>query len=193
MPDSQGGGAHGGGSRAVGRTVSPNTGHEASRDRGQHERWVTMPETVSDLQAASVMLKGLTASNIINRIYRPAAGDTVLIHAAASGVGLLLTQWCKHYGASVIGTVGNEAKAQIARDHGLDHAIRYRETDFVQAVQANIPEGVRPVLEAAGTDKLHPPTDFPAPLGTPVKPGAPPGNNVMIELDHLQIGDQVFE
>ena len=65
----------------------------------------------TDQQAVALMLKGLTASSIVNRIYRPKPGDTILIHAAASGVGLLLAQWSKHLGAAVIGTVGNANKA----------------------------------------------------------------------------------
>ena len=72
------------------------------------------PDAISDIQAAALLLKGLTASSIVNRIFRPKAGDTILIHAAASGVGLLLIQWSKHLGATVIGTVGNTQKAGVA-------------------------------------------------------------------------------
>src|SRR5699024_6701376 len=97
-------------------------------------------DSVSDIQAAALMLKGLTAASIVNRVYQPKPGDTILIHAAASGVGLLLVQWSKHYGATVIGTVGNATKAHLAEEHGCDHAILYRQEDFVSAVKRVVPQ-----------------------------------------------------
>ena len=171
----------------VGSNFFAKTGAYAQQRNVPAERLVKLPDNVSDMQAASVMLKGLTASNIINRIYRPAAGDTVLIHAAASGVGLLLTQWCKHHGASVIGTLGNEAKAQIARDHGLDHAILYRETDFVQAVKAIIPGGVRAVLDGVGKDTFIPSMDCTAPFGTLVNYGNASGHVPPVDIMLLSL------
>ena len=90
-----------------------------------------------------MMVKGFTASLIINRIFRPKPGDAVLIHAAASGVGLILCQWSKHLGATVIGTVGSHEKAKLAQAHGCDHAVLYREVDFVEAVRELAPGGRR--------------------------------------------------
>jgi NADPH2:quinone reductase len=83
---------------------------------------VRLPDGISDQQAAALLLKGLTASLVINRIYKPKPGDTILVHAAASGVGLLLCQWAKHLGATVLGTVGNAEKAELVRAKGV-HAV----------------------------------------------------------------------
>src|SRR5215471_11197024 len=97
---------------------------------------IRLPREVSDRQAAALLVKGLTASTIVNHIFRPRPGQTILIHAAASGVALVLCQWCKHLGATVIGTVGSPEKARVAATHGCDHAILYRDTDFVVKVKA---------------------------------------------------------
>ena len=171
----------------VGSNFFAKTGAYARERNVPAERLVKLPDTVTDLQAASVMLKGLTASNIVNKIYRPEKGDTVLIHAAASGVGLLLTQWCKHYGATVIGTVGNAAKAGIAREHGLDHAVLYRETDFVAAVKAIIPQGVRAVLDGVGKDTFIPSMDCTAPFGTLVNYGNASGHVPPVDIMLLSL------
>src|SRR5271170_7577031 len=84
---------------------------------------IALSAGIAERQAAALMLKGLTASCIINRIYRPKPGDAILVHAAASGVGIILTQWAKHLGATVIGTVGSPDKARVAASHGCDHPI----------------------------------------------------------------------
>lgn len=115
-------------------------------------RLIPLPAGISELQAAALMVKGLTASLIINRVFRPKVGDVVLIHAAASGVGLLLTQWAKHLGATVIGTVGSPEKARLAASHGCDHPILYREVDFVAAVKERAPEGVAAVFDGVGKE-----------------------------------------
>ena len=83
------------------------------------ERLVKVPKGISDEQAAALMLKGLTAQFLIRRTYRVARGDTILVHAAAGGVGLILCQWAKALGATVIGVVGSEAKAEIAQEARL--------------------------------------------------------------------------
>ena len=81
-----------------------------------------------------MMLKGMTTQYLIRQTYVVKAGDTILIHAAAGGVGLILSQWAKHLGATVIGTVGSKEKAEIARAHGCDHVILYKEEDFAARV-----------------------------------------------------------
>lgn len=96
---------------------------------------VKLPDDISDETAAAMMLKGLTAQYLLRRTYRVKAGDTVLIQAAAGGVGLIASQWAKHLGATVIGTVGSKDKAELARAHGCDHVILYREEDFVARVK----------------------------------------------------------
>jgi len=102
---------------------------------------IRLSEAVSDQHAAAILVKGLTASSIVNRVFRPQQGQTILIHAAASGVGLLLAQWSKHLGATVIGTVGSAGKTPIARGNGCDHVILYRECDFVSEVRKLAPAG----------------------------------------------------
>jgi NADPH2:quinone reductase len=98
-------------------------------------RLLKLPEAISPRLAAASLLRGLTVQMLLHRVFPMQPGQTVLIHAAAGGVGLILTQWAKRLGATTIGTVGSEDKAQLARAHGLDHAILYRQTDFVAAVR----------------------------------------------------------
>lgn len=101
----------------------------------QADRLVKVPDGISDEQAAAMMLKGMTAEYLVRRTYAVKPGDTVLFHAAAGGVGLLFGQWAKHLGATVIGTAGSPDKMDLARAHGFDHVINYRDTDFVAAVR----------------------------------------------------------
>jgi NADPH:quinone reductase len=120
------------------------------------ERLAPIPAGVSDQQAAAILLKGSTASLIINRLYTPRPGDSVLVHTAAAGVGSILCQWSKHLGATVLGTVGSREKAQIGRRNGCDHVILYRETDFVSEVQKLIPGGLSAVFDGVGLDTFLP-------------------------------------
>jgi NADPH:quinone reductase len=114
---------------------------------------VKVPAGIEDATAAASLLKGMTAEYLARRTYPIQAGDTILVHAAAGGVGLLLTQWAKHLGATVIGTVGTEAKAKLARDHGCDHVVFYRTEDVAERVRA-ITGGARvPVVyDSVGKD-----------------------------------------
>ncbi len=93
-----------------------------------------LPDDISDETAAAMMLKGLTSQYLLRRTYKVQKGDTVLIHAAAGGVGLIACQWAKHLGATVIGTVGSKDKVDLAKAHGCDHVINYRDEDFVARV-----------------------------------------------------------
>jgi NADPH2:quinone reductase len=99
------------------------------------DRLVKLPEGISDEQAASMMLKGMTVQYLIHRTYAVKAGDTVLWHAAAGGVGLIACQWLKALGVTVIGTVGSPEKAKLAKAHGADHVIDYSKEDFVARVK----------------------------------------------------------
>ncbi|HXD44404.1 MAG TPA: quinone oxidoreductase [Pseudolabrys sp.] len=99
------------------------------------ERAVKVPANITYEQAAAMMLKGMTAQYLLNRTFKVGKGMTVLIHAAAGGVGLIACQWAKHLGATVIGTVGSKDKADIARKNGCDHTILYRDEDFVAKVK----------------------------------------------------------
>jgi NADPH2:quinone reductase len=119
------------------------------------ERLLKIPAGVSDRQAAAMLVKGFTAWLIINRLYKPKTGDTILIHGISGGVGLALCEWSRHLGATVIGTVGSHEKAKLVRQHGCNHAILYRETDFVAAVKALQPEGASAVFDGVGKDTFH--------------------------------------
>jgi len=95
---------------------------------------VKLPDKIDEKTAAAAMLKGLTAEYLVNSRYALKAGDTILLHAAAGGTGLILSQWAKHLGATVIGTVGSDEKAKIAAAHGCAHTINYSREDFVARV-----------------------------------------------------------
>jgi NADPH2:quinone reductase len=158
------------------------TGAYAQARNVPAERLIKLPDGLSDRQAAGMMVKGFTASLIVNHIYRPKPGDTILIHAAASGVGLILTQWAKHLGATVIGTVGSPAKAEIVQAHGCDHAILYRQVDFAQAVRKIVPQGVSAVFDGVGKDTFVPSLACVRPLGMLVNYGNASGHPPPIDL-----------
>ncbi len=143
---------------------------------------VRLPEGISEAVAAAFLLKGLTAAMVVNRIYTPKPGDSILIHAAASGVGLLLCQWAKHLGATVIGTVGSPDKAAIATAHGCDHAILYRATDFVAAVKRIVPAGVSAVFDGVGRDTFIPSFDCVRRFGMLVNYGNASGHVPPVDL-----------
>jgi NADPH:quinone reductase len=99
------------------------------------DRAVKLPANISYEQAAAMMLKGMTVEYLLNRTFKVGKGNTVLMHAAAGGVGLILCQWAKHLGATVIGTVGSEEKGALAKKNGCDHTILYRKEDFAAKVK----------------------------------------------------------
>jgi NADPH2:quinone reductase len=112
-----------------------------------------LPDAIDDRAAAAMMLQGLTVQYLIRRLFRVEPGMTVLFHAAAGGVGLIACQWLKHLGATVIGTVGSPEKAELARAHGCDHTILYREEDFVARVkEITGGKGVPVVYDGVGKD-----------------------------------------
>jgi len=146
------------------------------------QRLIKLPPAISDQVGAALMVKGFTASLIINRIYRPKRGDTLLIHTAAGGVGIILCQWSKHLGATVIGTVGSPQKARTAQAHGCDHVILYREVDFVTAVQAIAPRGVAAVFDGVGKDTFIASLDCVRPFGMLVNYGNASGHPPPLDL-----------
>ena len=131
------------------------------------DRLVKIPDSVTDQQAASIMLKGMTAQYLLRRTYAVKAGDTILFHAAAGGVGLILCQWAKHLGANVIGTVGSAEKGELAKAHGCDHIVNYRTEDFVARV-AEITGGKKcaVVYDGVGKDTFLKSLDCIRPRGT---------------------------
>jgi NADPH2:quinone reductase len=99
------------------------------------DRLVRIPASISNETAAAMMLKGMTAQYLLRQVYRIRKGDTILVHAAAGGVGLIMCQWAAALGATVIGTVSSPAKARLARQNGCTHAIDYTRKDFVKEVR----------------------------------------------------------
>ena len=100
------------------------------------DRLVKLPKSISYETAAAMMLKGLTAQYLLRQTYKVKAGDTILVHAAAGGVGLILCQWARALGATIIGTAGSKEKAALAKKAGAKHVILYRDEDFVARVRA---------------------------------------------------------
>jgi NADPH2:quinone reductase len=111
------------------------------------DRLVRVPPEIPDDVAAAVLTKGLTVQALVRRVHAVKAGDTVLVHAAAGGVGLVMVQWLKALGATVIGTVGSDAKAEVARAHGCDHVIVYTREEF--------PRRVREITGGAGVPVVY--------------------------------------
>lgn len=130
------------------------------------DRVVRLPAGLSDEVAASIMLKGMTAQYLLRRTYEVGPETTLLFHAAAGGVGLIACQWAASLGATVIGTVGSDGKALIARAHGCTHVINYREDDYVTMVKAYTKgQGVDVVYDSIGKDTFPASLDCLKPLG----------------------------
>jgi NADPH2:quinone reductase len=120
------------------------------------DRAVRVPDEVSPETAAAVLLKGMTAEFLVRRCHKVEPGQTVLVHAAAGGVGSILVQWAKALGATVIATVGSEAKAALARDHGADHVILYGQEDVAARVaEITGGQGVAVVYDGVGKDTFE--------------------------------------
>ena len=133
--------------------ASPPLGSYAESRLMPAGRLVKLPDSIDDRVAAAMMLKGMTAHYLLRRTFKVGPGTTLLLHAAAGGVGLIACQWAKYLGATVIGTVGSNEKAELACSHGCDHAILYREEDFVPRVrEITEGEGVDVVYDSVGKD-----------------------------------------
>lgn len=121
---------------------------------------IRLPDDISCETAAAMTMRGLTTSYLMRRIYDFKAGDTILLHAAAGGVGLIVSQWAKLLGLTVIGTVSSEAKADIARSHGCDHVINYSHEDVAKQVrELTGGVGVNVVFDSVGKDTFEPSLD----------------------------------
>ncbi len=131
------------------------------------DRLIKLPADIADQTAAAMLLQGMTVQYLIRRTYRVQAGDTILIHAAAGGVGLILCQWASSLGATVIGTVSSRAKADLARAHGCAHPVVTGEADFVAVVKdLTGGEGLPVVYDSVGRDTFFKSLDCLRPLGT---------------------------
>lgn len=130
------------------------------------DRLVIVPESIDLKTAASMMLKGMTAQYLLRRTFRVEAGQTILFHAAAGGVGLIAGQWAKHLGATVIGTAGSPDKIALAKQHGYDHVINYRTENFAERVrELTNGAGVDVVYDSVGRDTYMGSLDVLKPLG----------------------------
>ncbi len=157
------------------------------------DRLVTFPESISPRQAAAMMLQGMTARYLLRGCYDVKAGDTVLIHAAAGGVGSIVCQWADHLGATVIGTVGSEKKAEIARSNGCHHPIRYAEEDFVARVREITGDrGVDVVYDSVGQATFMQSLDCLRPMGTMVTFGQASGPVQPLDLGLLAAKGSLF-
>jgi NADPH2:quinone reductase len=136
------------------------------------DRVVKIPDGVSDRLAAAAMLKGLTAQFLLRRTYKVRKGDTVVVHAAAGGVGLIVSQWARDLGATVIGVVGSDAKATIAREHGCHHALLRGRDDLAARVrELTGGAGAQVVYDSVGKDTFFASLDCLRPLGMMVSYG----------------------
>ena len=138
---------------------------------------VPVPDAIADDVACAMMLKGLTAQYLLRQTFHVKQGQTVLVHAAAGGVGLIACQWAKHLGATVIGTVSSDKKAALAKAHGCDHPIIYTRDDFVAATkELTGGQGVEVVYDSVGKDTFLKSLDCLKKRGTLVSFGQSSGN-----------------
>ena len=156
-------------------------------------RLVKLPDEIDDRLAAAMMLQGMTVQYLIRRTHQVKAGDTVLFHAAAGGVGLIACQWLKALGATVIGTVGSDAKAELAKAHGCDHAIVYTRDNFVERVkEITGGEGVPVVYDSVGRDTWEGSLDCLAQFGLMVSFGNASGPVPPVNLGVLSAKGSLF-
>ena len=157
------------------------------------ERAVKLPDSITYEQAAAMMLKGMTAQYLLRRTYNVKKGDTILVHAAAGGVGVILCQWGNALGATVIGTVGDEAKAKIAKDNGAHHTILYNKEDFAEKVK-EITGGklCNVVYDGIGKTTFPKSLDCIAPLGTFASFGSASGQIEAFNINILQTKGSLF-
>lgn len=156
-------------------------------------RLVQLPGEISSRQAAAMMLQGMTARYLLHGCYAVKAGDVILIHAAAGGVGSIVCQWAKHLGAVVIGTVGSEEKAEQARGNGCDHPILYRTEDFVARVkEITGGRGVDVVYDSVGQATFMKSLDCLRPMGMMVSFGQSSGKIDPLDLGVLSAKGSLF-
>lgn len=157
------------------------------------DRLVPLPEGISDQQAAGMMLQGMTAQYLLRATYRVQPGDTILVHAAAGAVGLILCQWAKHLGVTVIGTVSTDEKAALAKAHGCEHPIIYTREDFPARVkEITGGQGVPVVYDGVGKTTFLPSLDCLRPRGVMVLFGAASGPPAPLDLGLLSAKGSLY-
>jgi len=173
--------------------ASPRQGAYAEKRLIPAAELVPLPDSISYDIAAAIMIKGMTAQYLLRRTHRVKKGETILVHAAAGGVGLILCQWAKHLGAHVIGTVGSEEKAALAVRHGCDHPILYRKENFPQRVrEITRGEGVAVVYDSVGKDSFQGSLDCLKPFGKMVSFGQSSGRVPPFEILDLMNKGSLF-
>jgi NADPH2:quinone reductase len=157
------------------------------------DKLVKIPDGVDDKTAAAMMLKGLTAQYLLRRTYKVQKDDNILIHAASGGVGMILSQWAKHLGANVIGTVGSPQKATVAKAHGCDHTILYRIENFAARVKDFTKgKGVAVVYDGVGKDTFMGSLDCLSRLGMMVSYGNASGTVPPFDIGILNQKGSLF-
>ena len=172
---------------AVGDRVAyaaPPVGSYAEERLMPADKVVKVPAGIDSRQAAAMMLQGMTVEYLLRRTRPVRSGDTILFHAAAGGVGLIACQWAKHLGATVIGTVGSDEKAELARAHGCDHPIVYTRESFTERVrELTNGAGVPVIYDAVGRDTFEGSLDCLRPRGMLVSFGQSSG-----KIDPFDVG-----
>lgn len=154
---------------------------------------VKLPDDVADQTAAAAMLKGMTAQFLIRQCFRVEPGMTVLLHAAAGGVGLIASQWLNHLGVTVIGTVGSPEKAELAKAHGVHHVVNYQTENFVDRIkEITDGAGVPVVYDGVGKDTLLDSMKCLSPRGTLVSFGNASGAPAPVNLGDLSTYGSIF-
>ena len=164
--------------------AAPPVGSYAEQRLMPADKVVKVPAGIDSRQAAAMMLQGMTVEYLLRRTYPVRAGETILFHAAAGGVGLIACQWARHLGATVIGTVGSDEKAELARAHGCHHTIVYTREDFTERVrELTDGAGVPVVYDAVGRDTFAGSLDCLRPRGMLVSFGQSSG-----KIDPFDVG-----
>jgi NADPH2:quinone reductase len=173
--------------------ASPPMGAYAEARLMPADRLVKLPDSISDRQAAAMMLRGMTARYLLRQTYVVKRGDRILVHAAAGGVGLILCQWAKHLGATVLGTVGSDEKAALAKTHGCDHPIVYTREDFVaRVIELTNGEKVAVVYDSVGKDTFMKSLDCLRPMGMMVSFGQSSGPVAPFDIGILSAKGSLF-
>jgi len=156
------------------------------------DRLVKLPEAISFETAAAMMLQGMTAQYLLRRTHRVQAGETIVVHAAAGGVGLILCQWAKHLGATVIGVVSTEAKAELARAHGAAHVVIGHGKLAADVKRLTAGAGVPVVYDSVGKDTFGASLDSLAPLGLMASYGNASGPVPPVDISVLAAKGSLF-
>jgi len=154
---------------------------------------IPLPEGIADRTAATLMMKGMTAQYLFRQVYPLSGGETILYHAAAGGVGLIACQWARALGVTLIGTVGSDAKGELAKQHGAAHVINYNTENFVERVrEITGGTGVPVVYDSIGNDTFKGSLDCLSPLGTMVSFGSASGPVPPFGLNELASRGSLF-